>query len=91
MVDVPKLSEGATLITEPSRSMPAKAKTNVTKEPKLEKTVEPLKALCPPCAIELPKPSSIPAATPRKRRMASVLDDVMESVKTSTPASFRSI
>jgi hypothetical protein len=37
--------------------------------------------------MELPKPSSIPAAIPRKRRMASMLDVVMESVKTSTPAS----
>jgi hypothetical protein len=66
--------------------MPVKAKTNVTEEPKLEKTAEPLKALSPPCAIELPKPSSILATTPRKRRMASVLDVVMESVKKSTPA-----
>jgi hypothetical protein len=37
--------------------------------------------------MELSKPSNIPAATPRKRRMASVLDVVMESVKTSTPTS----
>jgi hypothetical protein len=85
--DVPKLSEGTAPITEPSRSMPVEAGTNVTKEPKLEKTINQLKALSPPCATELPKPSSIPAATPRKRRMASVLDAIMESVKTSTPAS----
>jgi hypothetical protein len=31
--------------------------------------------------------SNIPVATPIKRRMASVLDAVMESMKTSTPAS----
>jgi hypothetical protein len=35
----------------------------------------------------LSKASRIPATTPRKRRMASVLDAVMESVKASTPAS----
>jgi hypothetical protein len=46
-----------------------------------------LKALSPPCATELSKPSNIPATTPRKRRMASVLDAIMESVKTSTPDS----
>jgi hypothetical protein len=36
---------------------------------------------------ELPKPSTIATTTPRKRRMASVLDVVMESLKTATPAS----
>jgi hypothetical protein len=89
--DMPKLIEGAAPITEPSRSMPVEARTNVTEEPKLEKMTEQLKALSPPCATELPKPSNIPAATPRKRRMASVLDAVMESVKTSTPASAKAL
>jgi hypothetical protein len=54
---------------------------------KLEKAAKQLKALSPPCTTELPKPSSIPTTTPRKRRMASMLDAVMESMKTSTPAS----
>jgi hypothetical protein len=84
--DMPKLSEMVAPVTEPGRSMPVEAKTNPTEEQKLEKTVEPLKVLSPPCVTELPKPSNILAATPRKRRMASVLDVVMESVKTSTPA-----
>jgi hypothetical protein len=66
---------------------PVEASPNPDGEPKLEKTAEQLKVLSPPCTDELPKPSSIPAVTPRKRRMASVIDVVMESVKTSTPAS----
>jgi hypothetical protein len=37
--------------------------------------------------MELPKASNIPTTTPRKRRMASVLDTIMESIKTSTPTS----
>jgi hypothetical protein len=86
-VVMPKLIEGAAPITDPSRSVSVEARTNVTEEPKLEKMAEQLKALRPPCATELPKPSSIPATTPRKRRMASVLDVVMEYVKTSTLAS----
>jgi hypothetical protein len=85
--DVPKLNEGVAFVTEPGRSMPVEARTNLTEELKLEKTTEQLKALSPPCATELPKPSSIPATTPRKRRMSSVLDAIMEFVKTSTPAS----
>jgi hypothetical protein len=85
--DVPKLSEGVAPVTEPGHSTPVEASTNPTKELILEKTVEQLKALSPPCTTKLPKPSSIPAATARKRRMASVLDVVMESVKTSVHAS----
>jgi hypothetical protein len=85
--DVPKLIEGTAPISEPSRSVPVEARTNVTEEPKVEKTAEQLKALSPPYATELPKLSNIPAATPRKRRISSVLDAVMESVKTSTPVS----
>jgi hypothetical protein len=85
--DVPKLIEGSAPICEPSRSVPIIARTNVTEEPEVEKTSEQLKAPSPPHATELPKPSKIPASTPRKRRMTSVLDAVMESVKTSTPAS----
>jgi hypothetical protein len=38
--DVPKLIEGAAPITKLSRSMLVKARTNVTEEPKLEKTIE---------------------------------------------------
>jgi hypothetical protein len=85
--DVPKLSEGVVPATEPGYAMPVEASTNPTEEPKLEKTVEQLKALSPSCAMGVPKPSSIPATTPRKRRMASVQDVVLESVKTSAPAS----
>jgi hypothetical protein len=84
---VPKLSEGVAPMTEPGHPMPVEVRKNPTEEPKLEKTAEQLKALSPQCTTELPKSSSIPATSPRKRRMASVLDVVMESVKTSTPAS----
>jgi hypothetical protein len=87
MTDMPKLIEGAAPITEPSRFVSVEAGAKPAEEPKLEKAVEQLKALSPPCTTELSKPSSIPAPTPRKRRMASVLDAVMDSVKSSTPAS----
>jgi hypothetical protein len=88
---VPKLIEGTAPIIEPSSFVPVEARRNVTEEPELEKTTEQLKAPSPPCAMELPKPSNIPAATPRKRRMASVLDVVMESMKTSTPSSAKAL
>jgi hypothetical protein len=86
---VPELIEhaGVAPTTEPGHAVPVEASTNPTEEPKLEKTIEKLKVLSPSCAIGLPKPSSIPAVTPRKSRMASVLDTVLEFVKTSAPAS----
>jgi hypothetical protein len=84
---VPKQIEGSTSMSEPSRSVPVEDRTNVTKEPKMEKTTEELKVLSPPSATASPKVSNIPTTTPSKRRMASVLDAVMESVKISTPAS----
>jgi hypothetical protein len=63
---VPKLIEGPTSMSEPSRSVPVEAGTNVTEEPKMEKTAEKLKVLSPSCATTLSKVSNIPVATPRK-------------------------
>jgi hypothetical protein len=85
--EVLKLIEGSASMSEPSQSVPVEAKTEPAEEPKLEKGAVQLKALSPPCITELPKASRIPTTTPRKRRMASVLDAIMESIKTSTPAS----
>jgi hypothetical protein len=84
---VSKLTEGSVPMLEPSRSVPIEARTEPAEEPKLEKAAKQLKTLSPPRKTELPKASRIPAITPRKRRMASVLDTVMESVKALTHAS----
>jgi hypothetical protein len=84
---VPRLVEESTSIYKPSRSVPVEAKSSPTEEPKLKEAAEQPKALSPPRETELSKASKIPAATPKKRRMASMLDAVMESVKASTPAS----
>jgi hypothetical protein len=45
------------------------------------------KALSPLQETELLRVSKIPVVTPRRRRMANVLDAVMESMKVQTPAS----
>jgi hypothetical protein len=52
----------------------------------LEKTVMMPKILSPPVEAELPKVTKAPATTPKRRRMASVLDAVMETTKALTPA-----
>jgi hypothetical protein len=51
---------------------PAEVKAKTTEEPKLRKSIE---------------VSKIPAVTPKRRRMTSVLDAVLESTRVPTPAS----
>jgi hypothetical protein len=90
MVEVPKLIERVEVAPSAPESSPAMSiedSTDPVEEPKLEKAVDQLKVLSPPATIGLLKPSSVSAVTPRKRRMASVLDAVLESIKTSAPAS----
>jgi hypothetical protein len=65
---------------------PAEAKDDAAKEPKLEKIVKMPEILSPPAKAELPKVQKAPAATPKRRRMASVLDAVMETTKVLSPA-----
>ena len=68
--------------------MSTKASGGEVEKPETRKTTEEQpKPLGPPIMAELPKPSTTMATTPRKRRMASVLDGVMESLKTATPTS----
>jgi hypothetical protein len=74
-------------VSEQSRSAPVQARIEPAEGPELKKVAEQPKALSPLRETELPKASKIPAATPRRRRMASVLDAVMESIKVPTPAS----
>jgi hypothetical protein len=60
---------------------PAEAKDDAVEEPKLEKTVIVPEILSPPANAELLKVQKAPATTPKRRRMASMLDTVMETTK----------
>jgi hypothetical protein len=86
-VEVPRPIEGSSFVTEPSRSANVEARTEPAEGPELKEAAEQPKALSLLREIELPKASRIPTATPRKKRMARVLDAVMESIKVPTPAS----
>jgi hypothetical protein len=89
-VDVPKLIESVEtvpLATETATAMLIEASTGLVKELESEKIVEQPKVLSPPAVTGLPKPSSTITATTRKRRMASVLDVVLESMKAPVSAS----
>jgi hypothetical protein len=64
----------------------AEAKGKAAEERDREETAGPPKILSPPPELELPKVSKAPAITPKRRRMASVLDAVMESTRALTLA-----
>jgi hypothetical protein len=64
----------------------AEAKDDTTEEPKVEKTLKIPEILSPPAEAELTKMQKAPATTPKRRRMASVLDAVMETTKALSPA-----
>jgi hypothetical protein len=85
--EVPKPIEESTSAREPGHSTPVETRSEPAEELGLRKSVEQSKALSLLHETELPKVSKIAAITPKRRRMASVLDAVIESVKLSTPAS----
>jgi hypothetical protein len=82
----PRPAEGSSVF-ESSYPAPAEAKTEPAEEPKLKIAAERLKALSPLQETELPKVQRIASVTPKRRRMTSVLDAVIESTRALTPAS----
>jgi hypothetical protein len=88
--EVPELIESveaAPSATEPAPAMSIEASVDPIKEPESKKIAEQPKVLSPPAVTGLPKLSTTTTATPRKRRMASILDVVLESMKAPTLAS----
>ena len=84
-------AEGSTAVPKVPIVGSAEAKDDAAKEPELEKTVVLPKILRPPAEAELPKVTKAPATTPKRRRMASVLDAVMETTKALTPAPMKKV
>jgi hypothetical protein len=72
---------------ESSHPTSAEARMELAKEPKPKIASEQLKVSSPFQGTEVPKIAKIASVTPKRRRMASVLDAVMESTKALTPAS----
>jgi hypothetical protein len=76
-----KIEEPAVMPKVPSAEL-AKPKTDKTEEPRIEGT-KIVEVLSPSAEVTVPKAQKGLAATPKRKRMASVLD-VLESVKTSS-------
>jgi hypothetical protein len=79
-------TEGSIVVPKVPTVGPTEAKDDSAKEPKVEKTVKMPETLSPPAEAELTKVQKAPAATPKRRRMASVLDAIMETTKALSPA-----
>jgi hypothetical protein len=82
-----KAGEPATLPKAPSAKL-AKLKTDKTEEPRIEgepiiEGIQALEVLSPSAEVTMPKAQKGLAATPKRKRMASVLD-VLETVKASS-------
>jgi hypothetical protein len=65
---------------------PAEAKDDKAEESEMEKVIKVPEILSPPVEADLPKVQKTPAATPKRRRMASALDAVIETTKVLTLA-----
>ena len=84
---VPKLSEGPSFAVEPSHPATAEDMVESAEEPIPKIIAEQPETLSLSQEAELSKVQEIVSITPKRRRMASVLDAVMESTKLLTPAS----
>jgi hypothetical protein len=79
-------AEGSIIVPKVPSVGPAKSKDDTAREPELEKTVMMPKILSPSAEAELLKVIKASTTTPKRWRMASVLDAVMETIKALTPA-----
>jgi hypothetical protein len=70
---------------------PVEAKNETTRKPELEKATDLPEILSQPIEAELPKVGKAPATTPKRRRMASVLDAVVETTRALTPAPMKKV
>jgi hypothetical protein len=65
---------------------PAEAKDDKAEEPQVEKVIKMLEIMSPPAETDLPKMQKAPAVTRKRRRMASMLDAVIDTKKTAKAA-----
>jgi hypothetical protein len=65
---------------------PAKAEDNKAKEPQVERVTKMPEIISPLGAAGLPKVQKTSAGTPKRRRMANVLDVVLETTKALSPS-----
>jgi hypothetical protein len=67
------------------------AKVGKPKESKIEEIIKVPKILSPPTETKLSKVQKASAATPKRRRMANMLDAVLETTKLLSPAATKKV
>ena len=70
---------------------PVEDKVDKVEEPKVEEIIKMPKILSPPTEAKLPKVQKASTATPNRRRMANMLDVVLETTKALSPAPTKKI
>jgi hypothetical protein len=83
--------EGSIVVPKVPIVWSAEVKDDPTRGPELEKTVMMPKIISPPTEAELQKVTRAPATTPKRRRMASMLDAVVETTRALTPAPVKKV
>jgi hypothetical protein len=84
-------AEESTIALKLSIVEPVEAEDEAAKKPELEKATKLLEILSPSAEAELPKVTKAPTTTPKRRRMASVLDAVAETTRALTPAPMKKV
>jgi hypothetical protein len=78
-------AEESTIVPKVSIVELVEVEDGAAKKPEFEETILLPEILSPPVEAELLKVAKAPATTPKRRRMASVLDAVMETTRAPTP------
>jgi hypothetical protein len=79
-------TEEATVMPKVPIAESVEAKVGKAEESKIEEIIKVPKILSPPTETKLSKVQKASAATPKRRRMANVLDAVLETTKVLSPA-----
>jgi hypothetical protein len=79
-------AEEPTIVPKVPTVKPDKVKDDKAAETRVEKVIKVPQNVSSPAEANLPKMQRIPPATPKKRRMASVLDTIIDTTKALSPA-----
>ena len=83
--------EEATIMPKVPIAEPVEAKVDKAEKSKIEEKIKMPKIMSPPTETKLSKVQKASAATPKRRRMANVLDAVLETTKALSPAPTKKI
>jgi hypothetical protein len=84
-------TEDPTVVSKAHTVEPVEDKVDKAEEPKVEEIIKMPKILSPPKEAKLPKVQKASVVTPKRRRMANVLDALLETTKALSPAPTKKI